>query len=252
MGLNEPRILCFMCNWAFCQNEIPIPSNVNVVRVMCIGRMDPPIVLDMLANGADGVMLVGCKPPDCHYVEGNLEAERAAKILKKLIILSGIEPERIQLLWFSPLTKERDFTYRAIEFSEEMTRLGPSPLKNKDLEPKLMVNILAARNATSDFRLRVLLGREKELTEVLNVYGEKIPQGEFDGLLDEIVEAEFIRHKIHLLTKTKPLPVKALAEAVKKEPATVLRHIVNMRKRNMIALDHVEGTTPFYKALEVK
>lgn len=116
MGLNEPRILCFMCNWAFCQNEIPIPSNVNVVRVMCIGRMDPPIVLDMLANGADGVMLVGCKPPDCHYVEGNLEAERAAKILKKLIILSGIEPERIQLLWFSPLTKERDFTYQQQNF----------------------------------------------------------------------------------------------------------------------------------------
>jgi len=251
MGPEQPKIVCFLCNWAFCQEEIRVPSNVKVVRVMCVGRIDPVIVLETFVKGADGVMLGGCKPPDCHFVKGNLQAERTVKILKKLMALTGLEPERVKLVLFSPL-EETGFNYYAMEFSEEMLKLGPSSLKEKELESKFMVNVLAAKNAASDFRLRVLLGREEELTETTNAYGEKISQEEFDALLDEIVDAEFIRHKIHLLTKIKPLSVKALAEAVGIKPATVLRHIANMRKRGMITLDRVEGVTPLYKALEVQ
>jgi coenzyme F420-reducing hydrogenase delta subunit len=217
---------------------------------MCVGRVDPVIVLETLEKGADGVLLVGCKPPDCHYVEGNLQAERAVKMLKKLIELTGLEPERIKLMWYSPL-EERSFDYYANGFSEEIVKFASSPLKGEKSESVLKINILAAKNAASDFRLRVLLGREKELTESVNVYGEKIPQKEFDALLNEIVEEEFLRHKFHLLTQ-KPLSVKALAEAVGMKPAEVLKHIVEMRRRNMITLDHIEGTTPFYRALEVK
>jgi predicted transcriptional regulator len=83
------------------------------------------------------------------------------------------------------------------------------------------------------------------------VYEEKMPQDEFDSLLDEVVEAEFVRQKIHLLTQTEPLSVKALAEATELKPAAVLKQIVSMRRRNMITVDHVEGTTPLYRALEV-
>jgi coenzyme F420-reducing hydrogenase delta subunit len=251
MEHNTPKIVCFMCNWTFCQEELQVPSNVNVARVMCIGRIDPVIVLETFANGADGIMLVGCKPPDCHFVDGNLQAERTVKMLKKLIALAGLESERVKLLWSSPL-EEVSFSYLARDFSEEVRKLGSSPLKGKEPESQLMVNILAAKNAASGFRLRVLLGREEELTEFMNAYGEKIPEGEFEALLDEIVEAEFIRHKIHLLTRTKPLSVKALAEAVGIKPAAALRHITNMRRRGMIALDRVEGQTPLYRALEVK
>lgn len=250
MKSNESKIVCFICNLAFCQDEMQIPSNVNVARVNCIGRMDPALILEMFEKGVDAVMLAGCKPPDCHYVEGNLQAERAVKMLRKLIALTGLDPERIKLLWYSPL-EEKSFSYYVKEFFEEIGKLGPSSLKNGKPE-SLMVNILAAKNAASDFRLRVLLGREKELTEGVNVYGEKLSLEEFDNLLHDVVEAEFIRHKIYVLTKTKPLPIKALAEATEMKPAAVLRHIVNMRRRNMIALDHVEGTTPFYKALEVE
>jgi predicted transcriptional regulator len=110
----------------------------------------------------------------------------------------------------------------------------------------------AAKSAASDFKLRVLVGRERELTEKNNVYGEKIPQAEFDSILDETVEAEFTRHRIYQLTQTEPRSVKSLAEAVEKKPADVLKDIVAMRRRNMIGLDHVKGTTPFYRALEVE
>ncbi|MGB9777770.1 MAG: hydrogenase iron-sulfur subunit [Candidatus Bathyarchaeales archaeon] len=251
METDEYNIVCFMCNWAFCQDEMEIPSGVNVVRVMCIGRLDPAIILETFEKGVDGVMLVGCKPPDCHYIEGNLQAERAVKMLRKLLKLTGLETERVKILWYSPL-EEKSFGYYAKKFLKEIKEVGFSPLRSAAPNSRLLVNVLAAKNAASDFRLRVLLGREKELTEGVNVYGEKLSAEEFDALLDEIVTEEFVRHKIHVLTKTQPLSVKALAEALEMKTANVLRHIVNMRRKNMIALDHVEGTTPLYKALEVK
>lgn len=251
MEAESPKIVCFMCNWAFCRDESNVPNNTNVARVMCLGRMDPVIVFETFARGADGVMMVGCKPPDCHFVEGNLQAERAVKVIQKLLALTGLEPERVKLLWVSPM-EETGFDYYVKEFSDQVSRFGPSPIKNKDPQSKFMINVLAAKNAVSDFRLRVLIGREKELTECMNVYSEKIPQEDFDTVLDDIIEAEFIRHKIHFMTKIKPLSVKALAEATEMKPAKMLKHIVNMRRRGMIALDHIEGATPMYKALEVK
>jgi F420-non-reducing hydrogenase iron-sulfur subunit len=249
--MQEPKIVCFMCNMVFCTNEMKAPENANVARVMCIGRMDPTSVLDVLANGVDGVMLAGCRPPDCHFVDGNLQAERAIKMLKKLVALSGLEIERVKLQWVSPIDPGELGDY-VKEFSKELKKFGASPLKSEKSNSKVLLNLLAAKSAASDFRLRVLLGREEELTELVNAYGEKIPQGEFDALLDDVTEAEFVRHKIHLLTKAKPLSVKALAEQVDLKPSDVLCHIVEMRRKNMIALDHVEGTTPIYKALEVK
>lgn len=246
----EANIICLMCNWAFCKNEVEIPANVNVVRITCVGRLDPPMILELFEKGADAVMLVGCKPPDCHYIEGNFQAERSVKMLKKLLTLTGLESGRLKLLWVSPL-EEKSFNHYVKEFSGEIEKFGPSPLKSEKSKFQLVANISAAKNAAADFRLRVLLGREKELTEEVNVYGEKVSQEEFDALLDEIVNEEFMRHKFHLLTKTKPLSVKELAEIVKMKPADVLKQIVNMSRKNMVALDHVEGTTPFYKALEI-
>lgn len=245
------KIVCFMCNWTFCLEEMEIPENVNIVRVMCIGRLDPTIVLDVLAKGADGVLMVGCKPPDCHYVEGNLQAERAAKMLKKLVEVVGLEPERIKLQWYTPL-EDKSFSNNLKAFENAISKLEASPIKGELSQSSILLNILAAKNAASDFRLRVLLGREKELTESVNVYGEKIPQEEFDFLMDKIVREEFLRHKIHLLTQTKPLSVKGLAKKLGIKPADVLKQIVNMRRKNMITIDRFEETTPLYKALEVK
>jgi DNA-binding MarR family transcriptional regulator len=100
--------------------------------------------------------------------------------------------------------------------------------------------------------LRVLVGRERELTEKKNVYGEKISEEKFEDLFDEAIEAEFFRYKIHVLTRNEALPVGTLAASTGLKPADVLKHVVSMRKRNLITVDHIEGTTPFYKALEVQ
>jgi coenzyme F420-reducing hydrogenase delta subunit/predicted transcriptional regulator len=254
----EPKIIGFLCNWCSYAgadlagvSRIQYPSNIRVVRVMCSGRIDPIIPLEVFMHGADGVLILGCHPGDCHYSEGNLYEERKIKMLKKLLALTGFEPDRLRLEWVSASEGQR-FVKVVTEFTEQIKKLGPSPLSGKKPNQRILENLQAATNAASDFRLRVLVGRERELTEKCNVYQEKISQEEFDSLLDETVEAEFTRHKIYLLAKNEPVSVKALAEAVEMKPADVLKQVVAMRRRNMIAVDHVEGTTPFYRALEVE
>jgi len=253
----EPKIIGFLCNWCSYAgadlagvSRIQYPPNIRIIRVMCSGRVDPVIILEMFANGADGIIVTGCHPGDCHYVEGNLYEERKIKMLKRLLALTGLELGRLRLEWVSASEGQR-FAQIVTEFTNQIKKLGPSPVSGKSPNLKVLENLQAAKNAASDFRLRVLVGRERELTEKNNVYEEKIPQEEFDAVLDSAVEAEFIRHKIHLLTRSRPFPVKALAEATELKPAEVLKHIVAMRRRNMITMDHVEGTTPFFKALEV-
>jgi len=254
----EPKIIGFLCNWCSYAgadlagvSRMQYPPNIRVVRVMCSGRIDPIIPLEVFIKGADGVIVLGCHPADCHYVEGNLYEERKIKMLKKLLALTGLEPERLRLDWVSASEGQR-FAQIVTEFTEKIRELGPSPVSGKMPNRKVLENLVAARNAAVDFRLRVLVGRERELTEKCNVYDEKMPQEEFDSLLSEVVEAEFIRQKIHLLTRFKPLSVKALAEATGLDTAAVLRQIVDMRRRNMITVDHLEGQTPLFAALEVE
>jgi F420-non-reducing hydrogenase iron-sulfur subunit len=257
MSQFEPKIIGFLCNWCSYAgadlagvSRFQYPPNLRVVRVMCSGRLDPIIPLEVFMKGADGILVLGCHPADCHYVEGNLYEERKIKMLKKLIALTGLEPERLRLDWVSAAEGQR-FAQIITEFTEQIRKLGPSPVCREKPNLETLANLQAAKNAASDFRLRVLVGRERELTEKRNVYEEKISQEQFDSLLDEVVKAEFIRQKIHLLTQTEPLSVKALAEATGMKPAEVLGQIVNMRRRNMITVDHIEGTTPLYRALEV-
>jgi coenzyme F420-reducing hydrogenase delta subunit len=257
MSQFEPKIIGFLCNWCSYAgadlagvSRIQYPPNIRVIRVMCSGRVDPVIILDMFANGADGVIVTGCHPGDCHYIEGNLHEERKIKMLRKLIALTGFESERLRLEWVSAAEGQR-FAQIVTDFTEQVRKLGPSPISDTSASKTILQNIQAAREAAADCRLRVLVGREIEITEKNNAYHERIPQEEFDVLLDDAVEAEYLRQKMRLLTEDKPFSVKQLASAMGKDPADVLNHIVTMRRRRMIELDHVEGTTPFYKALEV-
>lgn len=246
----RPAIVCFSCNFAFCGEQGRIPSNATVARVQCVGRLDPVSVLEMFEKGADGVMLAGCKPPDCHYQEGNVQAELAVGILKRLLNLSDLGAERLKLTWVSPF-EDQNLGPIIKSFSDEISKFSTSPLKSANVESKFMINIIAAKNAAAQFRMRVLLGREKELTESVNSYGEKISQQDYDTMLDQIVENEFVRHKIHFLTRNIPMSAKDLAQATGLKPSEVLEHIVDMRRKNMLAVERLEGTSPLYRALEV-
>jgi len=253
----EPRIVGFLCNWCSYAgadlagvSRISYPTNIRIIRLMCTGRIDPVIVLETLANGADGVMVMGCHPGDCHYIEGNLQAEYKIKMLKKLIGLTGLEPERLRLEWVSA-SEGGLFADLVKEFSSQITALGPSPLTGEKPDTIIFENIQAAKSAVEDFRLRVLVGREKELVEKGDAYGEKTVQEELERTMDEAIHAEYLRNKIYLMVRKESQSVKELSKCLDLEPQTTLRHIVVLRRRGMITVDRVEGTTPLYAALEV-
>jgi coenzyme F420-reducing hydrogenase delta subunit len=217
---------------------------------MCIGRIDPVIVLETFAKGADGVLVIGCHPPDCHFIEGNLQAERKIRMLKQLISRTGLEPERLQLDWAYASEIERFATIIDV-FRNQVTALGPSPLAGKKPDQGIMAEIMAAKAVAGDSRLRTLVGREKELIEEGNVYNEKVEQEEFDEVMNESIDEEYVRSRIHLLVKDKPMSVEGLAKHLGLDPKKVLRHIVVLRQRGLVALDRIEEEDPLYIALEV-
>ncbi len=249
MKKTSPRIVCYACNFIACRDDLKLLDNVNLVRVSCIGRLDLITLVETFEKGVDGVVLAGCSPPDCHYVEGNIQAERSCKVLKSLLSVADFEPERLKLVWYTPL-EDAKLEEDLKEHVKEVKKLSPMPLGAEGFESDRTLDMLAIKNTASDFQLRLLLGREKELTENADVYGDKITQAEFDWLLNDIVKTLFVRHKIHILTQKVPKSVIELSEATGLKPATVLRHVVSMRRQNMLTFDHLEGQTPLYKALE--
>ncbi len=104
----EPVIVGFLCNWCSYRaadlagtSRLHYAPNVRPIRVMCSGRVEPDLVLKALREGADGVMIAGCHPGECHYVEGNIKALRRYSLLKRMLRQLGLEEERVQLVWAS-------------------------------------------------------------------------------------------------------------------------------------------------------
>jgi F420-non-reducing hydrogenase iron-sulfur subunit len=252
----EPKIIGFLCNWCSYAgadlagvSRIQYPPNIRVIRVMCSGRVDPVIVLEMFANGADGVIVMGCHPGECHYLEGNLYAERRIKMLEKLMACAGLEPERLRLEWVSA-SEGAQFADIVKDFTSQLKRLGQSPLTGEKPDETALAGVRAAERAAGNSRLRTLVGREKELTEEGNVYGETVPQEEFNKLMEQSVKEEYLRSRIYLLTKNRSASVEELARRLGVDSQIVLRHIVVMRRRGLLAMDRIDGDTPLYVALE--
>ncbi len=127
----EPLLIGFTCNWCSYRAadlagtaRIKYPPNVRLVRLMCAGRLDPTFVLKAFAGGADGVVVTGCWPGDCHYREQNFKGLRRFLLLRRTIAQLGIEPQRLQLVWASAAEGER-FAAEMARITEEVRVLGP-------------------------------------------------------------------------------------------------------------------------------
>jgi F420-non-reducing hydrogenase iron-sulfur subunit len=127
----EPTIVAFFCNWCTYlaadlagTSRMKYAPNARVIRLMCSGRVDPQFVLDAFAKGADGVLIGGCHPGDCHYQEGNYKALRRFKLLERMLSDLGVERERIRLEWISAAEADR---LRDVmnEMAEQVRALGP-------------------------------------------------------------------------------------------------------------------------------
>jgi coenzyme F420-reducing hydrogenase delta subunit len=128
----EPKILAFLCTWCSYAgadlagvSRIQYPPNVRIIRVPCSGRINPVFLLRALQNGADGVLVSGCHPGDCHYISGNLAARRKFALIKELTQFAGIEPERVQFTWVSASEGGR-FAAIIEKVVEQVRKLGPN------------------------------------------------------------------------------------------------------------------------------
>ena len=132
----EPVIVGFFCNWCTATAadlagtiRLQYPPNVRPIRTMCSGSVDPVYVLRALLGGADGVIIGGCPPGDCHYVSGNYKARRRMSILKTILTTLGLEDDRVWIRWISAAEGVK-FARTMTEFTNAIKKLGPNPIKN--------------------------------------------------------------------------------------------------------------------------
>jgi F420-non-reducing hydrogenase iron-sulfur subunit len=131
----EPKIVAFLCNWCSYRgadlagtSRIKCAANVRAIRVMCSGRVEPAFVLRAFELGADGVLVLGCHPGDCHYAEGNYKALRRMELLKRTLIQLGVEEDRFRLDWVSASEGDR-FSHIVNDITEKIRALGPFKTK---------------------------------------------------------------------------------------------------------------------------
>ena len=131
----EPNIIGFLCNWCSYAgadlagtSRMKYPPNIKSIRVMCSGRVDPVFVLEALRKGADGVLIGGCHPGDCHYQSGNYKANRRMKLLKKLLEELAVDPGRVRFEYISA-SEGAKFASVVTEFVDQLKKIGSNPLK---------------------------------------------------------------------------------------------------------------------------
>ena len=127
----EPNIVAFLCNWcSYAGADLTgttrthYPPTVKVIRVMCTGRVNPLFVAQVLRTGADGVLISGCHPGECHYMKGNFLARRRFLIMRNLLEFIGIDPQRIRMSWVSA-SEGKKFADVITEVTEDIKKLGP-------------------------------------------------------------------------------------------------------------------------------
>lgn len=155
----EPVIIGFTCNWCSYRAadmagtaRMKYAPNVRLIRLMCSGRLDPTFVFKAFANGADGVLVSGCHPGDCHYLSQNYKMLRRYRLMRRVLAQLGIEPERLKLLWASA-AEGAIFAEEVNKFTEEVRALGPLNWgKGSNGMASAEVSTLAVSNSKAEVR----------------------------------------------------------------------------------------------------
>ena len=233
----SPKIVGFMCNWCSYAgadlagiSRIKYAPNVRIIRVLCSGRVDPYIILTAFEKGADGVMVAGCHPGDCHYISGNYQAEKKVKATRKILETAGIDEKRLGLEWISAAEGQR-FADVMNAFTELVGELGPL-----QADPQ---KVKAAKEEAADFRIRWLVGREKDILESGNVFGDPVDQQEFDDLMDQVVHTQFVRNSILTALQEKAMSARELAETLGLPSDVVVENLIHLRRGQKVQL--IEG-----------
>ena len=133
----EPRIVGFLCKWCSSSaadlagtSRMQYPPNIRIIRLMCSGSVDSAYIVKALLEGADGVLVAGCHPGDCHYIEGNYKARRRMALLKDILNTLGLETERVRIEWIGA-DEGRKFAKTVSEMTAQLREMGPNPMQKQ-------------------------------------------------------------------------------------------------------------------------
>ena len=249
----QPSIVGILCNWCSYAgadlagiSRIQYQPNIRVVRVMCSGRVDPQLVLYTLLEGADGVIALGCHPGDCHYQSGNLEAQEKFEALLVVLRNAGLNG-RFKYEWVSA-SEGQLFADVVGMFTDHIRALGPSPVAKDEI---LQLKLRAAQREVSDFRLRWLVGRQRQILEEGDAYGQERSREEWEAVMERVLRDEFIRAQIIERAAQGPASVEDMAEVIGVDSAEVFRHVQRLRYKGKVVMAGHRDQSPLYIATGV-
>lgn len=244
----QPKILAFLCNWcAYAGADLAgisrfqYPPSIRVVRVMCSGRVDPIFIPEGLLSGFDGVMVLGCHPGDCHYLTGNIQAEKKMHLTSQALEMAGIERGRFLLDWVSAGEGQR-FAEVVRNFTQSLQDLGPL-----DLEESLKGRLLAVKRALEGEKVRWLAGKEESLLEGENVYGETVNPDHYRRLMESTLRDEYTKNRIMVLVEGSTLRAEEIGSTLGLTVKEVLAYLVDLIGEGRVAVHEGEGRIPIFE-----
>jgi F420-non-reducing hydrogenase iron-sulfur subunit len=243
----NPKILAFLCNWCSYAgadlagvSRIQYSPDIRVIRVMCSGRVDPIFIIKAFLEKIDGIMVLGCHFGDCHYLNGNYNAEKRIIATRKLLSFSRVEQQRLYLDWVSAAEGER-FAALVNDFIKQIKEMGPIAKLNTTDD-----TLLAVKDVLSGEAFRHMTGIEWKVTEKENVYGEKIAKNEFEKIMDGILYQEFIRCRIVRLLHGRILSIPEISSALALTPHLVFNEICVLQEKSIVSLVDIKSEYPRY------
>ncbi len=247
----EPIIVAFLCNWCSYAgadfagvSRYQYPTSVKVIRVMCSGRIDPFMIFRAFHKGADGVLVAGCHPGDCHYISGNLHAKERMEQVSRIIEKSKIPPQRFKLAWISA-SEGKIFAQLVRDFTEELKKLGPL---TKEIVGGVATisKVAAAENLFVEFPVRWLAARAEILAKEKNVYGERLDPEQLKNVADHFFETEHLKHLILQLVNNRPTSLFTLSERLDTPSETIFDCLVELKMEGLVDIVGFENDYPVY------
>jgi F420-non-reducing hydrogenase iron-sulfur subunit len=249
----RPKILAFACNWeAVSALDLAgarghsYPAGVRAIPVPCAGRVDPVMVVGALAQGNDGVIVLGCPLGACHYADGNHQAQARLETIKRLLpAATGVSAERVAWSWTASAEGER-LALELRQFAEKVERLGPIGAESEETREQVRKALSAFAWDVADTNVRWLMAQERRLLREGDYFGRKVPLEEFDALILRLAERDRRQWEIVQAVADGPLSAWDISERVGRRPDEVLRDIVYLLRTGRVAVERVEDNIPLY------
>ena len=219
--------------------------DIRTIRVMCTGRIDPSMIIEAFLRGVDGVLILGCKEGECHYITGNMEAANKIDMTGRLLKNIGIDSNR---LFFGHLSSAEGarFVELVEGFTKRIREIGQLGNEINEDTDMLKFRLRAAKAAVESEKLRWIIGKKTEFMSQGNKYKERFTRHEIGRLLDGILMDEIALKQIELLLQESPLSVREISKRIDISPSRVLRYITGLIRKGVVRVEGIDGLSPLY------